>query len=166
MCLVSLWDELVLCYYSTMDKLFSPSLQQGYHNQFVCTQHHVKWYISLIVFRSHIITNCTCGWGTHDIRLQKWHWSASLFMINRENYGLVWTWCIDYRDAGLSDITEDLKLLIDFKTLAVLWCDCICLYIYFCMYVCIYVCVFVFYFWNVKFCFKKILRGMFNNFLR
>ena len=37
--------------------------------------------------------------------------------------------------------TEDLKLHIDFKTLAVLWCDLIYLYIYFCMYVCIYVCV-------------------------
>jgi len=61
MCLVSLWDELVLYCHSTMDELFSPNSQQGYHIQFISTQHHVKWCISLIVFGSHIITNCTYG---------------------------------------------------------------------------------------------------------
>jgi len=63
-----------------MDDLFSSSSQQGYHIQFVNTQRHVKWCNSLIIFGSHIITNCTCGWGTHDISLQKWHWSTSMSM--------------------------------------------------------------------------------------
>jgi hypothetical protein len=63
--------------------------------------------------------------------------------------------------------TEELKLHIDFKTLVVLWCDHIYLYIYFSMYVCMYMCVCVcMYFWNVKFCGKKILWDMFSNFLR
>jgi len=52
--------------------------------------------------------------------------------------------------------TEELKLHIDFKTLVVLWCDRIYLYIYFCMYVCMCMCVCM-YFRNVKFGGKNIL---------
>jgi len=59
-----------------MDELFSPSSQQEYHIQFVSTQRHVKLSISLIVFGSQIVINWTCGWGTHDISLRKWHWST------------------------------------------------------------------------------------------